>query len=164
MKEIPLSKGQVTIVDDVDYEWLNQWKWYAWWDKNAKSYYAVRSIWVDGKGSVVRMHRIILGLESGDKRQGDHGLGNTLDNRRKVNGKDNLRIATSQQNSCNQKLRDDNTSGLKCVSFHRVAKKWKAQIAVRGKDKYLGLFETAEQAHAAYCGAAEMYHGEFART
>jgi hypothetical protein len=30
MKEIPLGNGQFTKVDDEDYEWLNQYKWYAY--------------------------------------------------------------------------------------------------------------------------------------
>jgi hypothetical protein len=29
VKEIPLTKGYVTLVPDEDFELLNQWKWYA---------------------------------------------------------------------------------------------------------------------------------------
>lgn len=39
-----------------------------------------------------------------------------------------------------------------------------AQIKTYGKKKHLGYFDTAEEAHAAYCAAAEIYHREFTRT
>jgi len=41
-KTIELTQGQVAIVDDEDYEYLSQWNWQAAWQKNIKSFYAVR--------------------------------------------------------------------------------------------------------------------------
>src|SRR5690606_41895037 len=57
MKTIPLSKGYEAIVDDEDYEWLNQWKWYALVTGN--KVYAVRSYKEDGKKITILMHRLI---------------------------------------------------------------------------------------------------------
>lgn len=75
----------------------------------------------------------------------------------------NLRIATSRQNQCNQKIRRDNTSGLKGVSWDSKRNKWQAGIQIDGKRIALGRFSTKEEAYAAYCEAARRLHGEFAR-
>ena len=94
MKRIKLTQGQFAIVDDKNYEWLNQWKWCAWWSKDTKSFYAVRrSKKRNGKSYIIRMAREILGLKCGDKREADHRNHNTLDN-----FNSNLRTITHQQN------------------------------------------------------------------
>lgn len=76
---------------------------------------------------------------------------------------DNLRLATAAQNLQNQKKRVDNSSGYKGVYWNKTAKKWQAYITAFGKYKYLGLFETPEEAHIARNTAAKELHGEFAR-
>ena len=53
----------------------------------------------------------------------------------------NLRFATHSQNSMNKNKQSNNTSGHIGVSWDRNAKKWKVQIRVNGKKKYLGLFD-----------------------
>ena len=58
---IPLSKGQVAIVDAADFDWLSQWKWCAMWSERTNSFYAVRSTpRVNGKQKMLRMHREIM--------------------------------------------------------------------------------------------------------
>ena len=42
--------------------------------------------------------------------------------------------------------------------------KFEARIKVAGKQMHLGRFETAQEAHAAYCNAADKHFGDFART
>ena len=42
MKKIPLTKGMFALVDDEDFEYLNQWKWFALRQRN-NTYYAVRN-------------------------------------------------------------------------------------------------------------------------
>ena len=42
MRAIPLTQGQWALVDDADYEWLMQYEWCAQWDKDTRSFYAVR--------------------------------------------------------------------------------------------------------------------------
>lgn len=76
---------------------------------------------------------------------------------------DNLRPATRTQNNANSRLRRDSVSGLKGASFHRRTGKWQASIRYAGKCIYLGLFVTAQEAHAAYVIAAERRFSEFAR-
>ncbi|CAN7517413.1 HNH endonuclease [Brucella pseudogrignonensis] len=89
----------------------------------------------------------------------DHINGDRTDNRI-----ENLRQANRNNNQHNQGLRKSNTSGFKGVSWNRQCEKWAAWICVGGKQRYLGLHATAEDAHAAYCDAAKRFHGEFART
>lgn len=74
----------------------------------------------------------------------------------------NLRVASRSQNLQNQRIRDANTSGYKGVSLCKIKSKWKSQIGINGKMVWLGWFETAEAAHAAYVKAAHRLHGEFA--
>lgn len=74
----------------------------------------------------------------------------------------NLREATDSQNCANRSLSVVNRSGFKGVSWKTLNKKWVAQIQARGKKRHLGLFDTKEEAHAAYVQAATTLHGEFA--
>lgn len=76
----------------------------------------------------------------------------------------NLRLATTSQNVHSQRIRRNNTSGYKGVTFNRSANKWVAQIKINRKQKYLGLFTSPIDAHSAYSHAAKKYFGEFART
>jgi hypothetical protein len=154
---ISLTQGQVAIVDADDFEWLSQFAWYAHICRNTRQYYARCGIGPKRNMHQILMHRMILGLTN--PRIGvDHINRDTLDNRRV-----NLRIATKSQNGANAKVRSDNTSGLKGVSFHKGAGKWAAQIHKDGRTLYLGLHATPESAHKAYCEAAAKVHGEFAR-
>jgi hypothetical protein len=73
----------------------------------------------------------------------------------------NLRLATRAQNMRNMGLRRSNTSGFKGAWKH--GKRWKSVIMVDRRRIHLGCFDTPEEAHAAYCDAAEKYHGVFAR-
>ena len=75
----------------------------------------------------------------------------------------NLRPATRSQNNGNSRLRKDNTSGLKGVSFNKTRQRWVAQIGINGRQTHLGRFANRAQAHAAYVDAAQRHFGEFAR-
>lgn len=80
---------------------------------------------------------------------------------------ENLREATAAQNSQNIGCRANSSTGLKGASrFNspRNNKKFRSTITVNGKRIHLGQFDTAEEAHAAYCAKAAELHGEFANT
>lgn len=151
--EIPLTRGHVAIVDDCDAD-LADFKWFALPAKT--SLYAARS----QQRKTILMHRVILArilnrdINAGEMT--DHINGNGLDNRRA-----NLRPATTAENTRNRRLNSDNTSGFKGVGWHKSSSKWRAVIQIYGTHIHLGLFDTPEAAHEAYCTAAKEYFGEF---
>ena len=155
-KRIELTQGQVAIVDDADFDWLNQWKWCARWNKGTQSFYAVRNS-PSPEHATVLMHRQIIGLVKGDHRQVDHRDHDTLNCCRQ-----NLRVCTSQQNIRHQRRHRDNASGFKGVYFYKPTSKWAAMIKAGAKNKYLGYFPTAQSAALAYDAAAQRHFGEFA--
>lgn len=88
----------------------------------------------------------------------DHINGDPLDNRIS-----NMRVVNRQQNMINQKLRKDNTSGVKGVSLHKKSNMWHVHINVDKKIKVLGTFRTIEEAASVRKQAEIKYHGEYAR-
>lgn len=142
MKEIKLTQGLTTMVDDEDFDYLNQFNWCA--IKYKHTFYAIRnSPRVNGKSKSIRMHREILKTPA--NMITDHIDLNGLNNQRY-----NLRVVTKQQNAFNTKA--------KGYSFNKNAGKWSASIKVNGKKKHLGYFETKKKARKAYIKAKETYH------
>lgn len=154
MKEIPLTKGKVAIVDDDDYDVISKYNWY--FHKNG---YALRNrIKEDGTGGkVIRMHRVISGAEEGS--DVDHINGDKLDNR-----KVNLRVVSRSQNNYNRRIQSNNTSGYKGVSWSKQKGKWHARIFLNNRKlKHLGFFDDVVDAAKAYNIGALMYHREHAK-
>lgn len=153
MAEIKLTKGLYAIVDDEDFEMLNQYKWHS------NVGYAARTIKANPKKTVL-MHRFIINAPKGTCV--DHINTNKLDNR-----KANLRLADKSKNSMNRVVSNYSTTGFKGVHFYKAYKKYKkpyqAYITANKKRINLGYFETAVDAAKAYNEAALIYHGEFAR-
>jgi hypothetical protein len=152
---IPLSKGRFAVVDDADYGFISKFKWSV-----HSAGYACRNAprsETPGTRKTIFMHREILGLSSDVKLHVDHEDGNKLNNQR-----DNLRLATPKQNAANKKKQhlEKTTSKYKGVRASR--NKWSAMIRINGKPTYLGVFDTEEQAHQAYCEAAKREFGDFA--
>lgn len=149
--EIKLTKGYTTIVDDEDADLAQKYSWY--WDKG----YAVR------RGSVkeeryfknTRLHRVILERKLGrhlkKEELCDHINGIPLDNRR-----ENLRATDSTGNARNRRPKIKGRQGT-----YPQDGKWIARIQKDDKQIYLGMYDTPEEAHAAYRGAAKVLYGEF---
>ena len=162
MKKIPLTQGKFALVDDKNYAWLNQWKWHAHTSNN-KMWYAVRSVWHNyphGKRELIHMHRLVLGLKSGDSQRTDHVNRDSLDNREK-----NLRECTSSQNAVNaHKWKNGLTSRFKGVCWFKPCQKWRARLYCQGKQVIRkNYFDTELEAAKAYDAAALKHFGEFAK-
>lgn len=157
MKEIPLTKGLVAVVDDEDYKQLSQFKWYA--EKGHRTWYAVRSRPTfevnEKRPRRVSMHGQLLNLPTG--KEGDHIDGNGLNNCRY-----NLRVAAHHQNRYNEPPQTRSRSGYKGVCWHPRAAKWMARIGVHGIQHYLGVFVDKSEAAKAYNEAAKRHFGQFA--
>lgn len=160
-KLIKLTRGKFAIVDAEDFEWLNQWKWYA--IKCDNKFYAARGIWIrnvprNKANRRIYMHKQILKIKKGFET--DHKDGNSLNN-----CKSNLRVATRSQNAANRGKQANNKSGFKGVILlkdQKRNKKYLSLIRVNNKNISLGLFYTPEQAAQRYNQAAKEYFGEFA--
>lgn len=153
--EVDLTQGLVAIVDDDDQELVSGRTWCA--NKAGKTFYAYTYVRHPTRGGtlLLAMHRLILGLEYGDRKEGDHINGDGLDNRRA-----NLRIVTHAQNRKNTRP-ITGQSRHKGVTFHKG--KWQAQIVSDDKYHYLGRFDDETEAAKAHDAAAIRLHGEFAR-
>lgn len=130
------------LVDADDYERLIVFNWFPH-ESNGGVLYAVRNVW---NGSTQtnyrsRMHREIMGVVKGDRRDVDHINGNTLDNR-----KENLRVVTHQQNRQNTRGWANASSRHRGVSWDKQRSMWKAQATVAGKNKLVGRFKTEDEA------------------
>jgi len=150
MKTIELTKNKFALVNDKDYEFLNQFKWYC------AHGYAVRSIYgADHKPYQLRMHRLLLDTHKG--MDTDHIDRNPLNNQRV-----NLRICTRSQNVANTFVEKQNKSGYKGVSWKKANRKWCVQIRVNNIVIHIRLFIDIKKAATAYNKAAIKYFGKFA--
>lgn len=141
MKKIPLTQGKYAIVDDDMFDYLNQWKWYAW--KHGNTWYALRNTGRKPNRSNERMHRVIMNARK--TQEVDHINGDGLDNRRC-----NLRLCTRSQNMGNVKAYKNSSSRFKGVSWNKINKNWRAYIRVNGKMLNLGSFKSEIEAAKAY--------------
>ena len=136
-KEIELSRGQVALVDDADYEVLSGVRWYASRGRFNKTYYACRRGMVyQGRRLHVMMHRLIVGAPTG--MVVDHINHDGLDNRR-----ENLRVVTQRQNLLNRSFAGRGYVG---VFWYAPAMKWGASYCHR----HVGYFDSEVEAAIAY--------------
>lgn len=156
MKEIMLTRGKVALVDDKDYEYLNQWRWEYFINKRTNQEYAIRRIYNNDIRTTIWMHREIM--QTSKEFEVDHRDGNGLNNQ-----KDNLRNCTHHQNRMNNKLQTNNTSGYTGVYWSEHHQKWFACIKLNGKKIGAGYYSIKEEAAIARDKLAKQYFGDFAR-
>jgi hypothetical protein len=155
MKLIPLygrnGVGKFAQVDDEDYEYLIQWRWFGVYVPTSRNYYVTRNSTKDLKAT--RMHTIIMG-----KKEGlviDHVDGDGLNNQRS-----NLRHCTNIQNSYNRRNYKNSSSKYKGVCKH--GNKYHARIGFNKKHIHLGTFTSEDDAALAYNKKAKELFGEYA--
>ena len=160
--ESPTHGRVVVLYDADDEEKILAHRWHI--KKGGHGYYAATNMphpdgeWYYRPSGIrhrrqtsLRLHRLIMNTPKG--MQTDHINGDTLDNR-----KENLRVATREENGRNRGRTKKNTSGFKGVSYQKkpkgrineYSKPWKARIVHNGKHIYLGMFATPEEAGKAY--------------
>lgn len=157
MKELILSQGYVALVDDEDFERLNQYKWTA--SKCGNKVYAVRNQKV-GKNKYKRilLHREIMGVSNKQRNICvDHINGDTMNY-----AKHNLRVCTRRENVLNQES-NRGKSKYKGVSWCKQTNKWRAQIQYDGKHICCGRYTVEKDAAIAYNVKAKELFGDFAK-
>jgi hypothetical protein len=162
MKTISLTQGKVALVDDQDFDWINQWKWHA----QKRTYKCGKIIWYakrserygqrcNGQQRAVYMHREIASRAGFPKV--DHKNSDGLDNRRR-----NLRPCNNSQNTANQ-IKNRGSSTFKGVTWVSKRSKWQAGIKINGESLFLGYFNDEVEAAKAYDAAATHYFGPFSK-
>lgn len=165
---IPLPWGLVSVVSREDVEEVKQYSWmvrgvkddalYAfakrkreskkdWWERAERR----------GRcgGEYILLSHLLLKPEPG--MTVDHVNHYTLNNRR-----ENLRLATPFQQTCNRRPDKDSSSKYKGVYWDKLKRKWGVGITAKGKRYFLGYFTSEESAARAYDVLAPDLHGEFA--
>lgn len=107
----------------------------------------------------VLTHILVWELVNGQIPDGmtiDHKDNNPLNNRI-----ENLRLATKAEQAYNRSRNKTNLTGFKGVAKKAGESKFSARIRADGKNHHIGMFDTAEQAHQAYCEASLKLHGLF---
>lgn len=141
------SKGEEFYFDLEDYDKIKDYCWYI--DENG---YVVNRTDKD----VVLMHRLIMGLIKGDKREIDHIYHKTNDNR-----KAQLRVVCSSENKMNKRLQSNNSSGHRGVSYNKQCGKWETEISAYNSKVRLGYFDDINEAIHIREQAEEKYFGEY---
>tara|TARA_R110001592_G_scaffold342161_1_gene631834 strand:+ start:503 stop:982 length:480 start_codon:yes stop_codon:yes gene_type:complete len=100
-----------------------------------------------------RFHRLVYFLHHQEWDIHNSSIDNSIDHidRNPLNNNiENLRVVTNQQNAWN--------TNAKGYYFNKEKGKYQAQICVNCKHKYLGYFESENDARNAYLIAKEKYH------
>lgn len=161
MKTIPLTKGLVAVIDDADYELVSEYSWYASQPKKRiNKWYARAHVKGSHPPKRIYLHRLIMGFP---RNQVDHKNGDSLNCQ-----KENLRVATNQQNSFNSRRKGHlhRFRGItkRAKGYGCTRDTWIAQIKVNYKTIHLGVFHSEVEAAKAYDVAALNHFGEFAQT
>lgn len=131
MKEILLTKGNKAKVDDCDYEYLSQWKWYL------SNGYAISN------NKRKKMHRLIMDAKDGE-------LVDHIDRDKLNNTRANLRIVNKQENIHNQKKRANTKNNYKGTQYIKRLGLWQGRCRIYGNDYFLGHFKSEIASAYAY--------------
>jgi hypothetical protein len=129
---------QPVVGVNYDEEYKEKVENHTWYINNTDGYYKSR---INGK--LVSLHHFLHGKPE-KPLVTDHKNRDKLDNR-----SCNIRFVNHRENMSN-KDKTKNSSRLTGVSWCKRNKKWRSDIKINSKSKYLGLFQTEEKASEAY--------------
>jgi hypothetical protein len=153
VKEIQLTQGQVALVSDHWFDYLNQFNWYAGWNAHIKGYYAYRTIGKRPNRKKITMHSVVAQTPKG--MLCDHINHKTLDNQ-----EENLRNTTYSQSNMNRRAAYKNRFGIAGISQYYTG--YTACLYVNKKRVLNKTFPTLQEAINARKTAEREYFGEFA--
>lgn len=134
MAEI-IVKGQRITIDDEDVSRVSERKWTI----SPQGYATTTTPRVNGYRKTIGLHRFLL--NDPECEAIDHINRNKLDNR-----KCNLRQVTHSENCRNKGKRRGCSSQHRGVSWNRRKGKWQVVIRDQGRLKWLGWFESEDEA------------------
>ena len=143
MQQIPLSQGQIAVIDDDDFADIARFKWFYRAERNGKPGYAVRNIKVDGKATMRYLHREIMNPTPGHEVI-------FLNHDRLDCRKENLRAVTTEEARQHHRMRSDCKTGAKGVRYNGDTGTWSAYLYRYGNAYHVGTFYFKEQAEQAY--------------
>jgi len=135
-------------IDSSDYGRVKNYKWCL--SKRKEKPVCVKTTLA--RGIQLKLHHLFINPKAGFVV--DHIDQDILNNRR-----ENLRLATQSQ-SIHNRIRSSK-SGYTGVDWSRNNKKWRAKISQNGKQKLLGYFNSAKEAHEVYKIEAKRLYGDF---
>lgn len=141
------NTGREFYFDKCDYVLIKD---YCWNEHILSSGYSALEAWDCSTKKIVRMHWLIVGKGV------DHINHNPLDNRR-----NNLRVATQQENIFNKGVQSTNKSGIIGVFQRKDTKKWVAQLRKNGRTVYYDQFDNFLDAVKARLKAESQFFGEY---
>lgn len=137
MKVKTFNKTTVFLIDDEDFTKVQSYSWFI----DSKGHVIARKKLADTGAHKIRLHRLVMNVNSTSYPLVDHINGNKLDNR-----KQNLRLCDYQTNAFNKHHQKTNTSGYRGVDFHKKTNTWRSRVCFKGARYCLGYFKTAKEA------------------
>jgi hypothetical protein len=161
MKEFPLTKGKVALVDDWVFDRLiaEGWSFHFGDQGDGKGYAIYRN-----NSKTIRLHHLVMewnGVEIPEGMDVDHENGNRLDCQFY-----NLQILTRAQNLLKKNRKYVNKLGYRGVlerKDHRYSRpRYRAYVNHEGKTHWFGTYDTTEEAARVHDEHARRLHGPFA--
>lgn len=150
MKEIVTLQGSRVQVDDIDFEYVNQWTWYS-----SPKGYVHRIVYVNETREDIALHQVI-GARMGIS------ITPSVDHRNRIKTdcrRENLRTADQFEQQGNKGPNHNNKCGYRGVSKRKGYNKWRAIL----NRVELGHYDSPEDAARAYNKEALARYGVFAK-
>jgi hypothetical protein len=142
-QQLPLSQNKFALVDDDDFARLSVYRWFYRPERNGGPGYAIRHAKVDGETKTEYLHRAIMNPAK--------GMTVIFENHNRLDcQKQNLLVVTTEQARRHHRVRSDNKTGSKGISYNDYAKTWSADVYRNGTCKRVGTFNTRQEAITEY--------------